>query len=152
VNIPPALRVRSSLWVVLALAVLLLGAVEAAVRNVDRMHAYWRSGCEYSPDYIGNFFTPTDPDPDGVARTRWPDGSLQVTDPRSQLWQMYDARGVLRVECQLEDGRFAGTCRYFDAGGRLRAEGRQNATGNRVGVWTVYDVVGDGARWIWFWE
>lgn len=151
-NIPPAPRVRSSLWVVLALTVLLLGAVEAAVRNVDRMHAYWRSGCEYSPDFIGNFFTPTDPDPEGVVRTRWPDGSLAVTDPRAELFRMYDARGVLRVERQLEDGWVAGPSRYFDASGRLRAEGQHNAMNSRVGVWTVYDVVGDGARWIWFWD
>jgi antitoxin component YwqK of YwqJK toxin-antitoxin module len=84
-----------------------------------------------------------------------PDGTLEVGIEhdlvRNGQWKTHDPRGILRAELLLENRRRTGPCRYYDAEGRLCAEGSWSGSGRR-GLWTVDEIVGDGPRWISFFE
>jgi hypothetical protein len=152
---PSQWHVRVRYWFLLALTLLFIAGVYAASVNWKRVRAYRASGCEYSVAPY-HYFGPLDvPDPDGLTRVRLPDGTLEIGMEKDSVrhgqWQTFDPSGVLREELLYENGRRTGPCRYYDAEGRLCAEGSWSGSGRR-GIWTVYDIVGDGPRWIAFFE
>ena len=148
-------HIRPRYLLLLFLAGLLFVGIEGTRINWNRVRAFRASSCEYRIDYLGTFFHDDGPDADGLTRIRWPDGSLEVglelEQGRHGIWQTFDPHGTLRIEESFDHGACRGSCRYYDATGRLCAEGLRNGSG-RTGVWTVYDVVGDGPRWIAFFE
>jgi hypothetical protein len=149
-------RLRPAFRVLLLAAIVVPSALAVLVANAHRKWDYNAISNEFEepelpPQFDGDMLGSNSVRTDGMSQVEWADGWVyfgpQQDGKDSGVWTILDPEGHERGHFNMREGNRDGPCELWDATGRRRVTGSYRKW-NRVGLWTLDNVLGEGRRYV----